>query len=118
MAQVDVRISIAGVNEQIVLHLFEIKAVEGPDDHPMKAVPESRTQDGIASACGFSRPFATRELDRAERKGVVTAKLSHVEGQDRRKMAYVLTFQGVQIAEKVKQRDESQTHFENIGGIA
>lgn len=120
MVRFDVEITSPGstVKQRICLHLLEIKAVDEPGTKPITVVSEDRTQDGIAAACGVTRPHVTIELGRAKREGIVTEDLCHIDGRKRRAYAYTLTFKGMREAEKVKEKEECQTHFDQEGGTA
>jgi hypothetical protein len=106
------------VKQRFCIHLLEIKAIEEPGISQTIVASEDRTQDGIAAACGVTRPHVTIELGRAKREGMVTEELCHIEGRQRRAYAYTLTFKGMREAEKIKEREKGQTHFDQERGTA
>lgn len=118
MVRVDIEIVHGSTKEKICLHLLEVKALQVPDGHPTKLAGPERTQEGIAEVLGFSNQRAAVEIKEALRRGELAEDLCHIDGQKRRKIAYSLTYKGVQVAEKVKQRVECQTRFDREGGFA
>ena len=59
--------------------------------------PYDLTQDGIATALDISRAHASLVLKKLQEEGFVESRLLHIVGGCRRRTAYVISSQGMQV---------------------
>ena len=88
-------------NERLLLHLLETDKYRD-----MAQVPMTLCQEGIAKALGTKVHNVSRALSPLEADGLVTDRLSHVQGARRRRRTYVLTEKGRVAAEAIRERVE------------
>ncbi|MCU0799183.1 MAG: tetratricopeptide repeat protein [Candidatus Thermoplasmatota archaeon] len=65
-------------------------------------VPPALTQDGLSELIGVNRPNIARSLKALRKKGLIEERLSHVQGQRRRKKVYMISPSRTETALKLR----------------
>jgi len=84
------------VNERILLHLKE----SGSTGHSLD-LPAPMTQDGIAAALGIRVNHVSRAVKALQKRGCLREATSRVKGEVRRRKIYLITEEGMAVANKV-----------------
>ncbi len=87
------------VNERVLLHLKE----SGSSSHAVD-VPAPMTQAGIATAIGIRVNHVSRAVKSLQKKGFVREATARVKGEIKRKKIYLITEDGMAVANKVFNR--------------
>lgn len=90
------------VNDRVLLHLSRFATDIEPEEYP----PDC-TQVGIAVAVGISRTHVPRAVKGLIKDGLVTETTARVKGHERRMSVYVISTEGLRIAERLWQDAQS-----------
>jgi ATP/maltotriose-dependent transcriptional regulator MalT/DNA-binding MarR family transcriptional regulator len=99
--------------ERILIHL-------STDGHPTIPRPETRTQEGIATATLSGRPTITKWLARLERRGLLVRERARVPGYALPKYTYRLSPDGGPEVERLQARLSTETldvHHPSLGRL-
>jgi DNA-binding MarR family transcriptional regulator len=83
------------VNDRVLLHISRFAADVPPEEHP----PDI-TQAGIAAAVGISRTHVPRAVKGLIKDGLVEEVRGRVQGHERKMSVYVVTPEGLRVAEQ------------------
>src|SRR5881397_1893909 len=89
--------------DRILLHLLEFVGYE----HGF-ALPDELTQFGIADGIRLGRSTVSKAIRRLEKKGLVRAARAHVPSGKLRRTVYVLTREGVDLANRRRREIEQE----------
>ena len=81
------------ISREIVLHLYRLGRVL-----PDELATSSRTQRGLGEELGVPQNVLSNVVRRLEAAGVLTSRVEHVQGRDRRVKVYYLTTAGERLA--------------------
>ena len=103
------------VKHRTLIHLLDHRLPEGIGRAGI--APASISQNGIAEAVGIYSTHASRAVKELEENGLVSEKVSYVEGAKKKCRTYSLTSEGISKARDIKKRLEEKTIFmRGLGG--
>jgi DNA-binding MarR family transcriptional regulator len=89
--------------EKTLIHLLNFKGMDDSFE-----LPSGVTQKGIAEAIGAQRKHMPRILKKLKEKGYIIEERGRVLGSSQRMKVYILTWEGISNANKIKRYTESQ----------
>jgi DNA-binding IscR family transcriptional regulator len=88
--------------EKAMLHLLSFKGMDESFE-----LPAGVTQKGIADSIGAQRKHMPRILKKLKEKGLITEERGRVSGSSQRMKVYLLTWEGISNANKIKKFAEN-----------
>lgn len=88
--------------EKTLIHLLNFKGMDDSFE-----LPSGVTQKGIAESIGAQRKHMPRILKKLKEKGLITEERGRVTGSTQRMKVYILTWEGISNANKIKKYTEN-----------
>lgn len=96
-------VSLLTLQEKAMLHLLDFKGLDDSFEFPIGV-----TQKGIAKKIGAQRKHMPRVLKKLEERGFVSEKRGRVKDSSQRMKVYLLTWNGISKANKIKKFVEKE----------